>query len=223
MKSITDYENRTKTKITTKFFFDEKNLTLSRKKKTEILRQTQIVTKKGLPAIEETSISTKIETLLSCKLKPISVDDLKEKYRSINPGFIFKKNNRYFYTDIPASKNIPINISTDNLVHKCCSDLHICNHLNGRSVKDGGCQRVRAFGHAHIIDYPFITKGYEIINRKDVQNYFIILECENFSLKKSRRSRKDLSKWLVKAVFKLNTAFIFFSDIICEYIFNFDF
>lgn len=126
---------------------------------------------------------------------------------SKKPGFVLKKDGRYYYT--PISEDVKL-LSTFNGfgIHQCSVN---CDRLSPAADCDGGCAKVRdidatqylqygaSLGEAiklskRIEKYPFIQCGCETFNTK--LNCFVVLECTRYTKAvhtKSTISIKDLN------------------------------
>ncbi len=117
----------------------------------------------------------------------ISVDEIFEKRIGNTPGLVLKKNQEYFFTEIPADLGC-FGIAK----HKCYCNGHLCKKLSAKDDLHGGCVKVRdipieAFSKkskqklknaCRIEKYDFITEGIESFNTKN--NFFIVIECTHY-------------------------------------------
>lgn len=125
-------------------------------------------------------------------LKEISEDEIIEHRLSDVPGFILKKGDKLYYSEIPNNSRLSNNEITE--IHLCSSLSKTCKHLSAALECDGGCQKVRdisidsypkerldyfskLISAKRIEKYPFVTYGYETFNT--VHNCLVVMECKN--------------------------------------------
>lgn len=122
----------------------------------------------------------------SFPLQEVSVTELSAiKERNI-PGFVLKKDNHIYYTNITEISNHRIMLDNAN-THMCRS----CQCLSAASDEDGGCAKVRAFAR-DIENFDWIAYGFETFNTDS--DVFIVLDCLHWKKVVYRPTRKITEK-----------------------------
>lgn len=166
-------------------------MAVKEKKEDKIEQKQRVILENNILKIQKVMILNEKERVLSEECFPLSEVTEKEIYMlriGETPGFILKKEGRYFYSTIP--KNLKF-FGQRILGQHCCSDYGSdCKYLY---ASKNGCPKVRdlsqeyyvrlgykkqvAVGLAKRIEkYDFITLGYETVNTNE--DFFVVAECK---------------------------------------------
>ena len=106
--------------------------------------------------------------------KEVTVKELQKLRRKGIPYLVIKKEGRFFYTKVNKRFSLPPVSSREHLC--ASSSIDICNRLNAKPVKKGGCEKVKDGKDAHIEKYEYIRTGYETVNTE--KSVFIVMKCD---------------------------------------------
>ncbi len=128
----------------------------------------------------------------------VSTDTLKLLRDSGKPGFVLKKDGKYYYSAHPRLPDYQY--MHDGLKgcrsHMCNEKSMICKRLCALPDSMGGCAKIRDEDSV-IEKYDFITEGYEFFNLS-TQSAFVVLDCENwkpsFTANQSSNDSQDTSQ-----------------------------
>lgn len=110
-----------------------------------------------------------VEKEESYTLRKVSEGELEQLRKSGKPGFIFKKYNEYYYTELGIKFNLYNN--------KFC--MHLCGAC--QNCRPSQCPKVWDRGEDKKIEnYNFIAIGAETINLKEYQSSFVVKSCVGY-------------------------------------------
>lgn len=148
----------------------------------------------------------------SYPLRQVSIKELIELRLSKVPGIVYKKDNCFFYAEVPGTLTLN-NGKSDGIGN------HLCGNQCAMVCK--GCPRTsdltvayqQRFGKTYpmavksswrIEKYDFIREGLESFNMNSSNDAFIVLQCENYKIlpkkKISKKSTADLKVGLASYV-----------------------
>jgi len=109
----------------------------------------------------EKVLKTRVTNVAEIPLRKVTIKEIVELRNSGVPGFIFKKEDTLFYSQMDSKKRVLIqSLFTDVEIHKCAD---YCKHLSAACDEKGGCEKVR--NKATFIErYDWIKLGCEVFN-----------------------------------------------------------
>lgn len=128
---------------------------------------------------------TRKNEMVEFPLTEVSVDAIQELRDSGNPVFLYKENNKLYYTELPAKIHYDVLLAGE---HQCASATSDCRRLSAETDERGGCKKVRD-RHLKLENYPFIKKGYQVFNTSN--NCLVVLECKNFEETPSKQINNE--------------------------------
>ena len=102
-------------------------------------------------------------------LREISEGELEQLRESGKPGFILKKYNKYYYTELEIKFNL---FNSKLFTHQCGTCIN-CRPSQCPKVFDRGKDK-------KIENYNFIGVGAETINLKDYYSSFVVKSCVGY-------------------------------------------
>lgn len=169
----------------------------------KIVEEERIYDFRRPPEERKKPISKKILSETTFLLREVSPQTLLRYRSSKRPGFVFKFENRYYFTEIP--KNLKLLAQTfkfDDInvnYHLCGKN---CRHASAADDRHGGCAKIRDFttetlykvqglsfvksvaSSSRIEKYDFIKLGFESFNT--TRNCMYVALCQNYKLTPTR-------------------------------------
>ena len=145
---------------------------------TRIVKDVEICEKtdeEGRKSYFEKELQIKKEDIMEFSLKEITIEELQALRAGIEPGFVYKDHNHFYFSKIKSGIKI-FNFRTVGNQHLCAYPGFECKRLNALPDQLGGCAKVRNKSR-WIEIYPWIIVGYETFNTR--ADAFVVIECEH--------------------------------------------
>lgn len=129
----------------------------------------------GRTGLRRRKLLSKQSESVELQLEEISKEELYILRRQKKPGFIYKVNNRIYYTQIDEEFNFLAKRTMG--AHLCALNGKECQRFSAASDANGGCAKVRNKSKC-MENYSWIKCGYETFGVK--MNAFVVLQCDHY-------------------------------------------